>query len=103
MWMVSPKQKATAPMPQNTPLDELVVDAVVEDDKLKIFLDLYFWFSGHLVKLNVPVGEYLRLCETPVSNYEQRVRWTCVSLSKTQLLLFGERLIEPSGLRLPLG
>ena len=38
--MVFPKQAATAPMPENAPLDELVVDEVVEGDKLKIFVDL---------------------------------------------------------------
>ena len=85
--MVFPKQAATAPMPENAPLDELVVDEVVEGDKLKIFVDLYFWFAGHLIDLYVSIAESLGLRETPLKEYEKRVRWTCVRLSETNFFI----------------
>ena len=82
-----PKQTATAPMPEYPPLDELVVDEVDEGDKLKTFVDLYFWFSRHLIELYVSIAESLGLRETPLSDNWQRVRWTCVSISRTLRLI----------------
>ena len=81
--MDPPEQTATAIMPEKTPVEELVVDQVVEGDKLKIFLDLYFWFSGHLVESYVSIAESLGLREPALEKYDKRVRWTCVSLSET--------------------
>ena len=49
--MDSPGQTATAPMPEYPPLDELVVDKIDEGDEMKIFVDLYFWSSAHLIEL----------------------------------------------------
>ena len=83
LCMDSPKLAATAPVSEKMPLDELAVDRVVEGDKLKIFVDLYFWFSAHLIELYISIAESLGLRETPLSDYWKRVRWTCVSNSRT--------------------
>ena len=81
--MDSLEQTATAPMPEETPVQELVVDQVVDSDKLRIFVDLYLWFSGHLVELYVSIVEFLGLREPASKDYNKRVRWTCVSFSET--------------------
>ena len=69
-------------MPENTPVEEHVVDEVVEGNKLKIFVDLYFWFVGHLVEVYVSIAESLGLREPALKELHKRVRWTCVSLSE---------------------
>ena len=81
--MDSPKQTAAAPMPEKTPVEELGIDQVVKGDKLKTFINLYFWFAGHLVELYVSIVESLGLREPALKEYTKRVRWTCVSLSET--------------------
>lgn len=73
-------------MPGYTPLDELVVDEVDEGNKLKIFVDLYFWFSGHLIQLYLSIAESLGIRELPLECGKKRVRWTCVRLSKGSLI-----------------
>lgn len=92
--MDSSKRTATAPMPENTPMDELVVDEVVEGDKLKIFVDLYFWFSGHLIELYVLIAECLGFRETPLEGDKKRVRWTCVKTFRNIMFSFEQRLIQ---------
>ena len=87
MWIDPPKQTAAATLSENMPLDELVVDEVVEGDKLKIFVDLYFWFAGHLIELYVSIPESLGLRETSLKSYMKRVRWTCVRLSETNFFV----------------
>ena len=84
--MNPPEQTAAAPMPENTTIEELMVDEVVEGKKLKIILDLYFWFVGHLVEVYVSIAESLGLREPALKWTHKRVRWTCVSLSETQHL-----------------
>ncbi len=64
-------------------MKELVVVRRVENDKLKIFVDLYSWLYVHLVELYVWVAISLGLRETPLKSNKKRVRWTCVSLSET--------------------
>lgn len=92
--MVSPEQTASAPMPEYPPLNKPVVGEVDGVDKLKIFVDLYFWCSGHLTELYVSIAESLGLRERPLSSRSNRVRWTCVSLAETQRILLGLQLIE---------
>ena len=100
--MESLKQTATAPIPENTPLDKLVVNEVVKDNKLKIFADLYFWFLGHLIALYVSIAESLGIREPPLESDKKRVRWTCVSLSQNCFFIWNmaDRTIYV-GLRLP--
>ena len=81
--MDPPEQTAAAPLPAKTPVEELVVDQVVEGNKLKIFVDLYFWLIGYLVKLYLSIAEYLGLREPVLASNKKRVRWTCVCLSET--------------------
>ena len=79
-----PKQTATASMPTKTTVEELVVDQVVVNDKLKVFVDLYSWFSGHLGEVYISLAESVGLREKTLKSMDmKRVRWTCVSLSKT--------------------
>ncbi len=81
--MDPPEQTTTVSMPEMTPVEELVVDQVVDRDKLKIFVDLYFWFARHLVELYVSIVKSLGLREPTLEKDDKRVRWTCVSLSET--------------------
>ena len=81
-------------MSEMEPLDEPVVGEVDGGDKLKIFVDLYFWFSAYLIELYISIAESLGLRERPLSSGSERVRWTCVSLSETQRILFVLQLIE---------
>ena len=81
--MESPEQTAAAPMREKTPVEELGIDQVLEGDKLKIFIDLYFWFAGYLVDLYILIVESLAPREPTLKSNLKRVRWTFVSLSET--------------------